>query len=427
MNDIKHLKCLSAVRSMTAVRQLTPAAFPGVHCPMHTALSLASKIRGVSTLIMGTAECGYYSRSIPLFSPYGEEALHWNYVLDSKEVVFGFQKGLMDAIREMDASGARLILLLSTCVPELIGLDVESICYEIQPKVKAKLIHLPLGNFKCGGYEPGYWKTLLAMGKTIEKAVNKGTTVNVLGRSALEEHVPMPHLIAFLERQGVPLRFLAPDSSLDDFISSGEARLNLVLSPFMDPLAHWMAKEHDIPFVSLHDVYNVLEIEHTYSQIGQHLSMDMAHEFAGQRKEGNKAQKAAAARLKNLQYISANLGTVQPLPLSAYLWDLGMSPIMIHLPEFYPSDTQWKDKLTGKDINPIICLMLNEEADRQIIEALCPDLVMGDWGGRGQSDPPSVPLLDLYGHIGYERTIVLLERITRALGIRKEEWANGTV
>lgn len=71
MNDIKHLKCLSAVRSMAAVRQLTPAAYPGVHCPMHTALALAANIRGVSTLLIGTAECGYYSRNVPLSSPYG--------------------------------------------------------------------------------------------------------------------------------------------------------------------------------------------------------------------------------------------------------------------------------------------------------------------------------------------------------------------
>ena len=83
--------------------------------------------------------------------------------------------------------------------------------------------------------------------------------------------------------------------------------------------------------------------------------------------------------------------------------------------------------LTGRDINPIICLMLNEQANRQIIEALCPNLVMGDWGGRGQNNPPSVPILDLYGHIGYERTIVLLERITRALKTEKEEQTNGTI
>lgn len=426
MNDIKHLKCLLAVRSMTAVRQLTPAAFPGVHCPMHTALSLAVKIRGVSTLIIGTSECGYYSRSVPLSSPYGDEAFHWNYVLDSKEVVFGFRKGLMKAIAEMDKAGARLILLLATCVPELIGEDIESICHEMQQEVNAKLIHLPLGNFKCGGYEPGYWKTLLAMGKTMEKAVNKGTTVNVLGRSRLEEHVPMPHLIEFLEHRGVLLRFLAPDSSLDDFIAAGDARLNLVLSPFMNPLAQWMAKEHDTPFVSLHDVYSVREIDETYSQIGRHLGLEIQQQFTGQMTEAKIAEKTAKASLKNLQYISANIGTVQPLPLSAYLWELGMSPIMIHMAEFYPSDTEWKAKLTGQEVNPIICLMLNEQADMQIIQALCPDMVLGDWGGRQQKQPPSVPILDLYGHVGYERTTAMVERIIRAAGKGKEGFANGT-
>lgn len=427
MIDINHLKCLSAINNMKSVHQLNPTAFPGVHCPMHTALSLAVKIRGVSTLVIGTAECGYYSRNVSLNSPYIDEALHWQYLLDSKEVVFGFRKGIMKAIKEMEAAGARVILLLVTCVPELIGEDIESICYEMQPEIKAQLIQLPFGNFKCGGYEPGYWKTLLALGQVIEKTDGKGKTVNILGRSVLEEHIPMPHLMSFLETQGVMLRFLAPDSSLDDFILAGEARLNIVISPFMNPLAEWMHKEHDIPFVSLHDVYNVKDIEQAYWKIGQQLELEIQKAFAGQLKEAKKIQKEAIVRFKNMKYISANIGTVQPLPLSSYLLSLGMDPIMIHMPEFYPSDTQWKSKLIEQDINPIICLMLNEQADKQIIKELCPDIIMGDWGGRLQKKPPNVSILDLYGHIGYERTITILKRISHAIFEGKEDCENGTV
>lgn len=426
MNDIKHLKCLSAVRSMTAVRQLTPAAFPGVHCPMHTALSLAAKIRGVSTLMIGTPECGYYSRNVVLSSPYGDEALHWTYLLDSKEVVFGFRKGLIKAIKEMDAAGAKLILIIATCVPELIGGDIESICFEMKPAIKAKLIHLPLGNFKCGSFEQGYWKTLLALGQVIEKAVRKGKIVNILGRSALEEHIPMPHLIDYLNHQGVPLRFLAPDSSLEDFISAGDARLNLVISPFMNSLAEWLDKEHNIPYVSLHDIYGIGDIECAYSKIGQQLGLEIHQGFEEQRKEAEKIRKAAGVQLENLRYISANIGTVQPLPLSSYLLSLGMDPMMIHMPEFYSSDIIWREKIMEQDINPIVCLMLNEQMDRQIIEELCPDIVIGDWGGRFQKNPPNVSVLDLYGHIGYERTITLLSRIIQALAAGKEGTVNGT-
>ena len=64
MNELKHLKRLSAVKSNAGIKFLTPAAFPGNHCPMHTALALSSNIKGMSTLLIGTAECGNYSRSI---------------------------------------------------------------------------------------------------------------------------------------------------------------------------------------------------------------------------------------------------------------------------------------------------------------------------------------------------------------------------
>lgn len=53
--------------------------------------------------------------------------------------------------------------------------------------------------------------------------------------------------------------------------------------------------------------------------------------------------------------------------------------------------------------------------------------MLGDWGGRGRNNPPSVPVLDLYGHIGYERTIELLNRMTRVLKTEKEEQTNGTI
>lgn len=427
MSDIRHLKCLSGVRSMKGVHQLTAAAFPGVHCPMHTALSLAVKIRGISTLVIGTAECGYYSRNVSLSSPYGDEAFHWNYLLDSNEVVFGFRKGLIEAIKEMDRAGAKVILLLITCVPELVGEDIESICYELEPRINAKLIHLPFGNFKCGGYEPGYWKTLLAIGKVMDKVDSKGQTVNILGRSALEEHIPMPKLLVFLEGQGMPLRFLAPDSSLEDFISAGDARLNIVLSPFMQPLAQWMHKEHYIPFVNLHDAYSVEEINYSYMQMEQFLGLDIQKGFIEDIKEAKKIEKEAAKPLENIQYISANIGTVQPLPLTSYLLSLGMVPLMIHMPEFYPSDAQWREKIMVQESNPIICLMLNEQADKEIIEDLCPRIIIGDWGGRFQKNPPNVPILDLYGQIGYERTTTLLNRIIYTLDKEKEECEDGTV
>ncbi|PKK40722.1 nitrogenase cofactor scaffold and assembly-like protein [Clostridiaceae bacterium JG1575] len=427
MTRIPHLKCLSTVKSMNQVQGLCAAASPGTHCPMHTALSLGVRIKGVSTLVIGTAECAYYSRNIPLFSPAGTDGLHWTYLLDSKEVVFGFRKGLIQAIKEMDQAGAKVILLLTTCVPVLMGEDMDRLCFELQSEVGAVLLPISLGYFKCGGYQPGYWKTLLALGRVIEKATKKPNVVNILGRSPKEDHIPAPMILPLLEQEKITLRYLAPESTLEDFISAGDAMLSISLSPFMNPLGEYLAKEHHIPLVSLQDVYSIKEIDAAYLFLENLLQVKIRQHFLSQQTTAKKVQRMAAQCLKNRQYISAHVGALQPLPLSVYLTELGMRAIMIHMEEFYPSDGHWRQQLIRQDQNPIIGQMRNEQADAAIVEALAPDVVLGDWGGRALNHPPTVPVLDLYGQVGYERTLTLLSRLGKGCSGQKELSAYGAL
>lgn len=352
MSDIKHLACLSMVKSMASVRQLTSAAFPGNHCPMHTALSLGARIEGLSTLVIGTAECGYYSRNVPFSSPYADQGIHWTYLLGDREVVFGCREGLREA-----------------------------------------------------------------------KSATR--TVNILGRAAHEDHTPLPRILAMLEDLRMPLRFLAPNASLDDFASAGDACLNIVLSPFMDPLAERIKREHDIPFVSLHGIYDVTKIDAAYLHIETLMGVKMPAGWDERRNQARELQKEALGLLDGLRYISANIGALQALPLSTYLASMGMSPIMVHMEEFYPSDMRWRQALLEQEENPIICLMLNEQVDRAIIETLYPDVMVGDWGGRSGLRAPTVQVLDLYGQAGYERTITLLKRMMKAALSAKEGSAHG--
>jgi hypothetical protein len=73
---------------------------------MHTTLSLAGRMAGVSTLVIGMPECGTYSKMV-IPEPFGKAVeLHWVYLLDGNEVVFGCSKSLGEAIKEMDAATA---------------------------------------------------------------------------------------------------------------------------------------------------------------------------------------------------------------------------------------------------------------------------------------------------------------------------------
>ena len=138
-------------------------------------------------------------------------------------------------------------------------------------------------------------------------------------------------------------------------------------------------------------------------------------------------QQKAAELLKGHHYIMTHIGALQPLPLSIYLSKLGASPIMINMEEFYPSDAVWREKMIEADADPILCLMLNEHMDQPIIEALCPNMIIGDWGGRSGEEIPTVQVLDFYGQVGYERTIALLSRVIETLSREKEGQIYGAI
>lgn len=415
MPDVSHLKRLSAVKSNGGVKFLTSTAFPGSHCPLHPALALAGNIKGLSSLVVGTPECATYSRVVLTNTQVRQGELHWTYVLDASEVVFGCRQGLMDTLQKMDQAGSKTVLLLATCVPELIGEDIESIVREVQPKLSARLICVMLGHFKCNSFPSGSWKMLQAIGSLMEPRMVRPQVINVLGRSPGEKHIPMPPVLSALQQQGFSLRCLSPGSSLEDFLAAPDAALNLVLSPFTDPLSTAMEQSFGIPAFRLHNVYDTAEIDILYAAIAKKLGIQWRNEFYHERIEALSLQEQAKKRLSGCRYICAHIGPVKTLPLAAYLATLGMEPVLLHLEEFWPNDKHWAETLNALRYDPWVCHMVNGDSDAPLLESLSPDLCLGDLTGA-KIRVPCVPYLsDLYGLSGYERTSNLLKKLLHTL------------
>lgn len=415
MNQLKHLKKIASIKSNAGVKFLTSAAFPGSHCPLHTALALSANIRGMSTLVVGTSECSTYSRGVVKKAKHSAEALHWMYVLDSNEVVFGCREGVINAIKQMDREGADAIMVILTCVPEVIGEDIEGIIHEAQPQVKARLSSVLMGHFRCNSYPSGYWKTLLAFGGMMEKRVTNPNIINILGRSIDEDHIPMPELLVELEKKGLQLRMLAPKSDIKDFMEATDGKLNLVISPDMNPLADMMEKEYEIPYISLHEIYDICEIDQAYRKVEKILNISFDNIFEELREKTLIISKEAEKKLEGLKYISTGINPMPPLSLVFYLNKFNMKPILLHMEEFYPDDRLWAKKLKEIEINPFICHMVNNKADAQILEKLDVDLSFGEiFEGTGKVPCVSY-LYEVYGQIGYERTSLLLNRIMNTI------------
>lgn len=415
MPAVSHLKRLSAVKSNVGVKFLTPAAFPGSHCPLHPALALAGNIKGLSSLVVGTPECTTYSRIVLQNTQVRQGEQHWSYVLDASEVIFGCRQGLMDALQKMDQAGAKAILLLATCVPDLTGEDIEGLVREMQPKLSARLISVMLGHFKCNSFPAGSWKTLQAIGTLMAPRTMRPQVINVLGRSPGEKHIPMPPVLSALQQQGFFLRCLSPGASLEDFLAAPDAVLNLVLSPFADPLATALEQSCGIPAFRLHTVYAAAEIDALYAAIADKLGLQWGNEFNRQRLEALSLQEQARKRLHGCRYICAPIGPVRTLPLASYLATLGMEPLLLHLEEFWPDDKQWAAALHTLGYDPLVCHMVNSSADAPLLASLAPDLCLGDLK-EAKIGLPCVPYLaELYGLSGYERTNSLLRQLLHVL------------
>lgn len=407
MNNLSHLKKLAQVKSNAGVKFLTPAAYPGNHCPLHTSLALCSNISGMSSLVVGTPECANYSRNIVARMQKGG-GLQWSYVLDGNEVVFGCRAGIIDALVQMDKAGAAAIVVIMTCIPEVIGEDIEGIVHELAPQLNAKINFVRTGHFKCNSHPQGQWKTMCAFGDMMPPPAQKTKTVNVLGRSPEEDHVPMPHMLAALEKRGYKLRLLAPRSDINDFLEAPEAALNLVVSPLLAPLAEKMHAEWGIPFILLHEIFDTAEIENAYNQTAKILGFDWNGEFDVQKTAAEELEAQTSPKIQGLKYIAASLGPISPLPMAVYLTRFKLEPILLNVEEFYPNDLQTAKILTQAGYNPYICHLVNRVADTPVLESLGADFCFGEISEGTGKTPDSREIIKIYGQIGYERNMFLL-------------------
>jgi nitrogenase molybdenum-iron protein alpha/beta subunit len=380
---------------------------------MRMAALTAKNIRGLSSLLVGMPECATHVR---LFNPkpegrHGE--LHWLYVLDQHEVVFGCRNGLMDALRKMDAAGAQAILLIVTCIPELIGEDIAGILRELRPELFARVSFVALGQFKNFSYPPGYWKTMEAMGALMDAHKTDPLRINVMGRSPREHHIPLPPLFPTLERRGLSLRFLAPGASLKDFQDAPDAALNLVVSPYTQPLAARMEREFGIPYISLHTLFSVEALDRVSEEIAKRFGFagnaEFDEECEKERGEALVLEREAGMRLNGLRYV-VSLGCGMPLALAGYLAGFGMEPLILHMEEFYPEDKAHAKALLALGHNPLICRMVNSFAEYPLLKKLSPDICFGYLPPENKAIPTVENMYQFYGKIGYGLTAELLRQ-----------------
>lgn len=161
---LEKMKHLSQVANMKQVKPLSYALFPGYHCPLMGAMLTIKEIDNSVMVVIGPDECAFYTKMATSggnMQAKGCEIV--SVVLDQHDVTFGCQDKMDEAFAElMDEYKPKAVYLVTTCVVEVIGDDIESMARNYSEQYGLPVIVVHAENFKTDDHLPGIEHTMEA-------------------------------------------------------------------------------------------------------------------------------------------------------------------------------------------------------------------------------------------------------------------------
>ena len=222
-------------------------------CTLTGALSVTSHVSDAVSIVHGPKGCTHHNFSL----------LHATWLdngqvmapglfstgLRENDIVFGGEKALERALAKAADRDVHAIFVLSTCIVDTIGDDVDAVCagdYGIP------VIHVPTAGFLGGTFQDGLNNALIALAGTAGPCP-KGRGVNIIGEMNLEYEVGANYaeVSRLLSGLGlaVNLRFVHA-VTYDEFSLLGAARLNILRNPSLVPVGEYLQKRFGTPFIA---------------------------------------------------------------------------------------------------------------------------------------------------------------------------------
>jgi nitrogenase molybdenum-iron protein alpha/beta subunit len=221
-------------------------------CTLTGAISVTSHIRDAVTIVHGPKGCSHHNASL-LHATWldNDRALLPELVstgLSETEVIFGGEAALRQAIAKAAGRNSRAVFVLSTCIVETIGDDVEAVCSE---EYGIPVIPVPTAGFLGGTFQDGVNNALIALAGT-DGPCRKSAGVNIIGEMNLEyeideNYAEIARLLSLLGLH-VNLRFIH-DITYDRISTLGAAQLNILRSPSLVPVGEYLKDRFGTPFL----------------------------------------------------------------------------------------------------------------------------------------------------------------------------------
>ena len=224
-------------------------------CALGGSLAVTSFIRDGITIIHSPQGCAHQ-----MFSAYHAMAADSDTFsipkvivsnITNREVIFGGEEALLEALDRADAENPALISVVTSCVPETIGDDVEGVC--ASHVAADKIVYVPASGFLGGSSQDGENIALISISKRVSPSEIVPRTAVIIGEKNLESEVEENYaeVCRLLSRLGisVSLRFCR-NISAADIIKLGTADFFIIRDERVEEAGRTIAENFGRPYVS---------------------------------------------------------------------------------------------------------------------------------------------------------------------------------
>lgn len=418
-NMIQSLKKLSDISTDEHIKGGACGIYPGPRCPLALITNVLGEITGIAALVVGTAECTYYNKNISLMFDKADEINQtWSYSIDSKEVIFGCRQGVIEALKEIDETGVEGIVLISACVPEMIGEDFEGIIFEANEVLKAKVVHVEAAHFKSYSTVPSKEKALLSLVEFMKKQETVEKTVNILGsESGL---LKQGELVRLLNKQGVEVNCYIPyNLTVEDLQKAPSVALSIVTDMAALPLAKKMQKKFGIPYIPFFHLLNPEEIRESYKEIGKYLGIHMEEEVEALYENAMSKISLGAQTLRG-RTIAIGYTVLDPVICADFFSILGMEPMYIEADYFFKEDQVWRKNILDRGYDPYVGRTFNFNTTEAVLRTFQPDYFFG-FGALPQKDMKTniIKYDTALSEIGFEQSVNMISKLIESVEHQK--------
>lgn len=380
MNVEALLERMTPLSKLTGIKDLKPLSafqFPGKHCPLMGAATAIRGIRDAQMVILGTDECAYYTKDLSMRGQEfgGLEGRCVSIILNNHSVTFGSKEDVLAAFDELVKERApRLIFLVSTCVVEIIGDDIDAFSKELSERYQIKVLPVHTEHFKCEDHIPGIERAMTACVDLMEPLETDGS-VNVIGQryGVFEETELWQQLAA----SGVRLNLAFPgDCSQEDIARAPKASVNIVTSSLGLPLAKAMEERFQTPYVYFDKQVDPVRILEAYEKLYQDLDLPLPDALQGLYQGAEASVKALKPKMAGTRFVYGNT-PLTPFDFSAYLMGrLGMEGQIIQVSRMDERD-QPAIKTILEHGDPLMTKSANIAPLRMTYDVIHPQLYLG--------------------------------------------------